>query len=109
MICRQVPSPNLLHLQEDPDKSDRLFITIDTVLNVEPLSQLVGTCDVVVHLAAAVGVQYVLENPLSSILTNVQGTERVLELCDKFRKKVLIASTSGSVWQAHPCAADRGG
>ena len=85
---------NLLHLQEDPDKSDRLFITIDTVLNVEPLSQLVGTCDVVVHLAAAVGVQYVLENPLSSILTNVQGTERVLELCDKFRKKVLIASTS---------------
>ncbi len=85
---------NLLHLQEDPGKSDRLFITIDTVLNVEPLSQLVGTCDVVVHLAAAVGVQYVLENPLSSILTNVQGTERVLELCDKFRKKVLIASTS---------------
>lgn len=85
---------NLLHLQEDPDKSDRLSITIDTVLNVEPLSQLVGTCDVVVHLAAAVGVQYVLDNPLSSILTNVQGTERVLELCDKFRKKVLIASTS---------------
>ena len=85
---------NLLHLQQDPETAKRLFITIDTVLNAEPLSELIGTCDVVVHLAAAVGVQYVLDNPLSSILTNVQGTEKVLELCAKFRKKVLIASTS---------------
>ncbi len=85
---------NLLHLREDPEKSERLFVTIDTVLNVHALSELIGTCDVVVHLAAAVGVQYVLDNPLSSILTNVQGTEKVLEVCAKFRKKVLIASTS---------------
>ncbi|HEX8948787.1 MAG TPA: GDP-mannose 4,6-dehydratase, partial [Dissulfurispiraceae bacterium] len=56
--------------------------------------ELVGTCDIVVHLAAAVGVQYILENPLSSIITNIQGTEKVLELCNKFKKKVLIASTS---------------
>lgn len=85
---------NLLHLQGNPEIAERLFITIDTVLNVDALSELIGICDVVVHLAAAVGVQYVLENPLSSILTNVQGTEKVLELCTKFRKKVLIASTS---------------
>jgi UDP-glucose 4-epimerase len=39
-------------------------------------------------------VQYILENPLSSIITNVRGTELVLELCNKFKKKVLIASTS---------------
>ncbi len=56
--------------------------------------ELVGTCDVVIHLAAAVGVQYILDNPLSSIITNVRGTEIVLELCNQFRKKVLIASTS---------------
>ncbi len=85
---------NLLHLQDDPDKTKRLFITIDTVLNTDTLSELISTSDIVVHLAAAVGVQYVLDNPLSSILTNVQGTEKVLELCSKFGKKVLIASTS---------------
>jgi len=56
--------------------------------------ELTGICDQVVHLAAAVGVRYILENPLSSIHTNIQGTEKVLELCHKFKKKVLIASTS---------------
>jgi UDP-glucose 4-epimerase len=85
---------NLFHLKGNPKIAEHLFITIDTVLNTDALSELIGTCDVVVHLAAAVGVQYVLDNPLSSILTNVQGTEKVLELCTKFRKKVLIASTS---------------
>jgi UDP-glucose 4-epimerase len=85
---------NLLHLQGNPEIAKGLFVTIDTVLNTDVLSELIGTCDVVVHFAAAVGVQYVLDNPLSSILTNVQGTEKVLELCTKFRKKVLIASTS---------------
>jgi UDP-glucose 4-epimerase len=48
----------------------------------------------VFHLAAAVGVKYIIENPLKSIYTNIQGTEMVLELCNKFKKKVLIASTS---------------
>src|SRR5574341_1073185 len=85
---------NLRHLQEDPTMSPRLFVTIGSVLEHDPMLELVGTCDMVVHLAAAVGVQYVLENPLSSIVTNVRGTEMVLELCNKFRKKVLIASTS---------------
>jgi UDP-glucose 4-epimerase len=45
-------------------------------------------------LAAAVGVQYILDNPLSSMVTNTHGTEAVLDLCNKFRKKVLLASTS---------------
>ena len=56
--------------------------------------ELTGICDVVFHLAAAVGVQYVLDHPLELIRTNIQGTEMVLKLCDKFKKKVLVASTS---------------
>lgn len=72
----------------------RLFFTQGSVLNRDMMLELIGTCDVVFHLAAAVGVQYILDNPLSSIVTNVQGTEMVLELCAKFKKKVLIASTS---------------
>jgi UDP-glucose 4-epimerase len=63
-------------------------------MNHDLLLELVGTCDVVFHLAAAVGVQYILDHPLESIRTNIQGTEKVLELCNKFKKKVLVASTS---------------
>jgi len=58
------------------------------------MMELIGICDAVFHLAAAVGVKYILDYPLESIKTNIQGTEKVLELCAKFRKKVLIASSS---------------
>ena len=85
---------NIKHLQEDKNHKDKLFVTIDSILNHNVMLGLVGTCDIVLHMAAAVGVQYILENPLSSIVTNIKGTEEVLELCNKFKKKVLIASTS---------------
>jgi UDP-glucose 4-epimerase len=58
------------------------------------LLELTGTCDVIVHLAAAVGVRLIIEEPLKSIHTNVAGTELVLEMANKFRKKIFIASTS---------------
>jgi len=69
-------------------------VTIDTIFNEDKLLELVGTCDIVIHLAAAVGVKFILDNPLSSMTTNIQGAEIVLRLCNKFRKPVLIASTS---------------
>jgi len=81
-------------LQDNKNYKDRIFITIDDILNRDVLMELIGTCDVVFHLAAAVGVKYILDNPLSSITTNIRGTENVLELCHKFKKKMLIASTS---------------
>lgn len=58
------------------------------------LSRLVGTVHQVIHLAAAVGVKYILENPLQSILTNVVGTEKVLQACKAFEKPLFLASTS---------------
>ncbi len=85
---------NLDPLQADEKYKNRLFIHIDSILSKEPILELIGTCDVVFHMAAAVGVRYILENPLESIHTNIQGTEHVLGLCDKFKKRVLIASTS---------------
>ena len=51
-------------------------------------------CDVVYHLAAAVGVRLIVEEPVRTLVTNVQGTETVLEYCNRFGKRVLIASTS---------------
>jgi UDP-glucose 4-epimerase len=85
---------NIEHLQKDNLSQDKLFVHVDTILNHETMLELIGICDVVFHLAAAVGVQYILENPMDSIKTNIQGTEKVLELCAKFKKKVLIASSS---------------
>lgn len=85
---------NIRDMQNDARCRDRLFVHTDTILNREIMLELVGTCDVVFHLAAAVGVKYIIENPLRSITTNIQGTEVVLDLCNKFKKKVLIASTS---------------
>jgi len=85
---------NIQPLQQDPRFAGRLFITIDTIFNHDALLELIGTCDRVFHLAAAVGVRYILDNPLESIKINIQGTEKVLELCAKFKKKVLITSSS---------------
>jgi UDP-glucose 4-epimerase len=85
---------NIKPFQEDKCYRDRFFVYIDTILNHEAMLELIGICDVVFHLAAAVGVQYILDHPLKSIKTNIQGTEKVLELCNKFKKKVLLASTS---------------
>jgi UDP-glucose 4-epimerase len=85
---------NIEHLKNDQRFKNRLFIHIDTILNHDAVLELVGICDKVFHLAAAVGVQCILDNPLESIKTNIQGTDKILELCNKFKKKVLIASTS---------------
>src|SRR5499427_2761782 len=55
---------------------------------------LVAQCDQVFHLAAAVGVKYVLENPLRSLITNIRGSEVVLEACDLHQRKVMLFSSS---------------
>lgn len=81
---------NIEHLLTNPN----FHFVVDTVLNRETMLELTGTCDVVIHLAAAVGVRLVIDQPLKSIHTNILGTEITLELAHKFRKKVFIASTS---------------
>tara|TARA_Y100000589_G_scaffold266380_1_gene257600 strand:+ start:382 stop:1368 length:987 start_codon:yes stop_codon:yes gene_type:complete len=85
---------NIQHIQNAPEYQDHFHVTIDTIFNEEKMTELIGTCGVVIHLAAAVGVKYILDNPLSSIQANIMGTEVVLRLCNKFQKKVMIASTS---------------
>ena len=85
---------NIKHLQRNKEYKNRLHVTIDTIFNEQKMIELVGICDTIFHLAAAVGVKYILDNPLSSISTNILGTKIVLKLANKFRKKILIASTS---------------
>ncbi len=81
---------NISHLFDNKSFS----YTIDTILNQDVMDRLISACDCIVHLAAAVGVKHVLENPLSSIETNILGTETALKLANKYKKKILVASTS---------------
>ncbi|HJZ82349.1 MAG TPA: GDP-mannose 4,6-dehydratase [Pyrinomonadaceae bacterium] len=81
---------NIRHLKDHP----RFHYTIDSVHNQPVTAELVDQCDVIFHLAAAVGVKLIVESPVNTIETNVHGTEVVLSLANKKKKKVLIASTS---------------
>ena len=76
-------------------------LVVDSVLSQSVVSELVHRCDVVYHLAAAVGVRLIVEQPGRTLLTNVQGTETVLEYCARFGKRVLVASSS-EVYGDHP-------
>jgi len=67
---------------------------IDSVFNAPLVTELVDSCDIVFHLAAAVGVRLIVDSPVHTIETNVHGTEVVLHAAAKKRKRVVIASTS---------------
>jgi UDP-glucose 4-epimerase len=81
---------NIEHLKEHP----RFHYAIDSVTNEPVVAELVDRVDVVFHMAAAVGVRLIVESPVTTIETNVHGTEMILKVANKKKKKVLIASTS---------------
>jgi UDP-glucose 4-epimerase len=81
---------NIEHLKRDP----RFHFTLESVHNEPVLAEMIDRCDVIYHLAAAVGVRLIVESPVRTIETNVHGTEVVLKHANKKKKKVLITSTS---------------
>jgi UDP-glucose 4-epimerase len=88
---------NVAHLAERRE----FHLVVDSVLSPSVVSELVHRCDVVYHLAAVVGVRLIVERPGHTLLTNVQGTESVLEYASRFGKRVLVASSS-EVYGDHP-------
>lgn len=74
--------------------NERFHLVVDTVLNESVMNELIFKADHVYHLAAAVGVLNIMDHPVETIDINVKGTEVVLRLANRFKKKVLIASTS---------------
>lgn len=81
---------NIIHLIKKPEFKYK----IDSILNRDILNDLIREADQIYHMAAAVGVKYIIDNPLLSLRTNIVGTENILEFANKYKKKVLIASTS---------------
>lgn len=81
---------NIAHLVGQP----AFHFAIDSITNDMVLDRLTSECDMVFHLAAAVGVELIVRQPVHTIQTNVMGTEAVLRTAARYRARVLIASTS---------------
>ena len=80
---------NVEHLQD----SKRFHLVVDTVLHEAVMNELAFKCDQIYHMAAVVGVKQIMNRPVETLETNVKGTEMVLRLANRHKKKVLIAST----------------
>ena len=81
---------NVEHLRERPE----FHLVVDTMLSRTVVNELVNKVDVVYHLAAAVGPRLIVEQPVHTIVTNLEGSEIVLDHCARFGRRVLVASTS---------------
>ncbi|MCL4248532.1 MAG: GDP-mannose 4,6-dehydratase [Anaerolineae bacterium] len=81
---------NIAQLTQNPD----FRFAIEDIRNLTVMDRLVSECDVIYHLAAAVGVQRIINSPTETIETNIGGTEIVLQTARRYRKKTIIASTS---------------
>ncbi|RPI25108.1 MAG: NAD-dependent epimerase/dehydratase family protein [Acidobacteria bacterium] len=81
---------NIVHLKGNP----AFHYQIDSIMNIPAAAELVDRCDIVYHLAAAVGVRLIVESPVRTIETNIRGTEIILDLANKKKKKVIVTSTS---------------
>jgi UDP-glucose 4-epimerase len=81
---------NIVHLRQNP----KFEYSVASIMNVPLTAELVDRCDLIFHLAAAVGVRLIVDSPVHTIETNIRGTEIILSLANKKKKKVLLTSTS---------------
>ncbi len=81
---------NINHLRSNPN----FYLTVENILNETVMDRLVSECDVIYHLAAAVGVELIVKSPVETIERNILGTDVVLRLASRYLRKVLITSTS---------------
>ncbi len=81
---------NVAHLKENP----KFNLVVGDILNEALVDKLCEKTDIIFHLAAAVGVELIVKRPLESLTTNIKGSEIVLEMAQRYNRKVLITSTS---------------
>jgi len=81
---------NITHLADNPG----FQFVLETILNESVVDRLVSECDIIFHLAAVVGVELIIKDPTHTIETNVFGTSTVLRIANRYRRKILLTSTS---------------
>ncbi len=92
-VVDNLSTGSLENIENFKEHADFKFITGD-IRNVKLMESLAERCDMIFHLAAAVGVRLIVEDPVHTIETNISGTEIVLDIANKFGKKMFIASSS---------------
>lgn len=75
-------------------KNPQFHLVVDTILNETLMNELIGKCDHIYHMAAVVGVKLIMNRPVETLETNIMGSEMILRLANRYKKRVLIASTS---------------
>lgn len=81
---------NIEHLAQNPN----FKYAIEDIRNIHVIDRLISECDIIFHLAAAVGVQNIIDSPINTIEVNIGGTETILQTARRYRRRLLIASTS---------------
>ena len=81
---------NIEHLAGHPD----FIFAIESIMNETVMDRLVSECDIIFHLAAAVGVELIVKEPVRVIETNIRGSETVFRIGGRYRKKIMLASSS---------------
>ncbi len=93
VLLDDLSTGRLSNIEHVIGRSDVEFV-LGSVLDSDLVDQVVSQVDVVFHLAAAVGVNLIVERPLESLMTNIRGTETVVESAHKYRRRILVMSTS---------------
>jgi len=92
-VVDNLSTGSLANVEQHQDQK-RFHLVADTILNEAVMNELVFKCDQIYHMAAAVGVKLIMNRPVETLETNVKGTEMILMLANRYKKKVLIASSS---------------
>ncbi|MBW1614070.1 MAG: GDP-mannose 4,6-dehydratase [Deltaproteobacteria bacterium] len=92
-IVDDLSTGRLANVEQNQD-NERFHLVVDTILNEAVMNELVFKCDQIYHMAAAVGVKLIMNRPVETLETNVKGTEMILMLANRYKKRVLIASSS---------------
>lgn len=92
-VIDDLSTGSLMNVKQHQDQK-KFHLIVDTILNEAVMNDLISGCDQIYHLAAAVGVKLVMNKPVKTIETNMKGTEMVLRLANRHKKKVLITSSS---------------
>jgi len=93
LLLDDLSTGKLANIEHLNGRSDTEFV-LGSILNADLVDHVVSRVDIVFHLAAAVGVNLIVEKPLESLMTNIRGTETVIEKAHKYDKRVLVTSTS---------------
>jgi len=93
VLLDDLSTGRLVNIEHLNDRTGAEFI-LGSILDAELIDEVASRVDAVFHLAAAVGVNLIVEKPLESLMTNIRGTEMVIEMAHKYDKRLLVMSTS---------------